>query len=116
VVEVEIDDSLCHRDDAIGDALYRTCREGLANVVRHAGASRCQIRCGIEGGWAFATVEDDGVGSSGVTGPSHFGLMYLRGVLAGLGGEVEIRPRRPAGTTLLARAPLVGGGTDRPTG
>jgi signal transduction histidine kinase len=120
-IEVEIANSLRHRDDEIADALYRTCREGLANVVRHARASQCQIRCGIEGGWAFATVEDDGVGSSGATGPLHFGqlhfgLMYLRGVLEGLGGEVEIRPRKPAGTTLLARAPLDGGGTDRPTG
>jgi signal transduction histidine kinase len=116
VIDVEIDDRLRDRDDEVADALYRTCREGLANVVRHARASRCHIRCGIEGGWAFATVEDDGVGPSGVAGPWNFGLMYLRGVLAGLDGEVEIRPREPAGTLLLGRAPLYGGGNDRPTG
>ncbi|HMB80293.1 MAG TPA: histidine kinase [Vicinamibacterales bacterium] len=115
-IDVEIDDRLRHRDDAVADALYRTCREGLANVVRHARASQCHIRCGIERGWASARVEDDGVGSSGVAGPLNFGLMYLRGVLAGLGGDVEIRPREPVGTILLGRAPLDGGGADRPTG
>jgi signal transduction histidine kinase len=107
---------LSHRDDALADALHRTCREGLANVIRHARASQCQIRCGIENGWAFATVEDDGVGSTGVAGPSNFGLMYLRGVLAGLAGDVEIRAREPVGTTLRGRAPLDGGEADRPTG
>jgi signal transduction histidine kinase len=115
-IDVEIDDRLRQRDDAMADALYRTCREGLANVVRHARASQCDIRCGIDGGWAFATVEDNGVGSNGVAGPWHFGLMYVRGVLAALGGEVEIGPREPAGTILLARAPLDGGVPDRPTG
>jgi two-component sensor histidine kinase len=114
-IDVEIDERLRHRDDAVADALYRTCREGLANVVRHARASDCHIRCRIDDGWAVATVEDDGVGSGGETGSWHFGLAYLRGLVEGLGGDVELRPREPKGTVLLGRVPLDGDGA-QPTG
>ncbi|WP_412542666.1 sensor histidine kinase [Longispora sp. K20-0274] len=57
-------------------------REGVTNVLRHSGASRCQIRLGP----TWLEVRDNGVVQPG---PAGNGLTGLRERLAAVGGTVE---------------------------
>ena len=88
------------------ELLFRACREGVTNVVRHARASRCTVRCDLEDGWAVAAVEDDGVGPLAPEGGGHFGLDFLREAFTRVGGSVEVEERAPSGTRLVARLPF----------
>jgi signal transduction histidine kinase len=48
--------------DDLADDVSMVVLEALANVARHAHASRCQVRVAIDGRWLLVTVTDDGVG------------------------------------------------------
>jgi signal transduction histidine kinase len=48
--------------DDLADDVSMVVLESLANVARHAHASRCQVRVAIDGRWLLVTVTDDGVG------------------------------------------------------
>ena len=88
------------------DVLLRVCREGLANVERHARAARCRVDCSLADGWAIATVEDDGVGADEIPSGEHFGLRFLSEAVAELGGSLVLERRPPTGTRLTARIPV----------
>lgn len=88
------------------DVLLRVCREGLANVERHAEAARCRVDCSLADGWATATVEDDGVGADEIPSGEHFGLRFLSEAVAELGGSLAVERRPPTGTRLTARIPV----------
>jgi signal transduction histidine kinase len=104
-VELALDPDL-RVGGAAAEVIYRVCREGLANVERHARAKHCWIRCAPEDGWAVVSVEDDGVGIDGGDGRDHFGLAFMREAVEALGGALEIGPRDLGGTTLTARVPV----------
>jgi signal transduction histidine kinase len=105
-IELDLDHDLRVVDRATADVLYRVCREGLANVERHAQAERCRIECSLADGWATATVEDDGLGPRAADGIDHFGLEFLTEAVASLGGSLQMARRDPTGTRLTARVPL----------
>lgn len=97
-------------------ALFRIAQEALANVVKHARASRASIAIDTDDGQVVLTVEDNGVGisaankqraasSNGATSRS-LGLTSMRERAALLGGSVSVGPRRPEGTRVVARIPL----------
>jgi len=69
-------------------------REGVTNVVRHSGATRCVVRLTAD----FMEVRDDGRGPGEDDGGS--GLRGLRGRAAGAGARVETG-RAPEGGFLL---------------
>ena len=60
-------------------------REGVTNVIRHAGAHRCRIR--IDGG--RVCIDDDGVGPDAATGTGT-GLLGLRERVEAAGGRMSI--------------------------
>lgn len=66
--------------DAVERAAYFVVAESLANVAKHAGATRCEIRCRQEDIRLVIEVEDDGPGGARIA-PG--------GGLAGLAGRVE---------------------------
>jgi signal transduction histidine kinase len=66
--------------DAIERAAYYVVAEAMANVAKHASASRCRIRCRLDGPALLVEVEDDGTGGARIV-PG--------GGLAGLAGRVE---------------------------
>ncbi len=74
-------------------------REGVTNVIRHSGATRCQVRLGIE-------IHDNGAGSATVNGerPGH-GLAGLAERLAPLGGSIDAGPIEYGGFRLRATVP-----------
>ncbi|MGY1742809.1 MULTISPECIES: sensor histidine kinase [unclassified Blastococcus] len=100
--------------------LYRTAKEALTNVARHAEASHVWVRLSRtdngHGDAALLTVADDGVGlrapedaepdGGSADGDGHFGLRLVRERLADLDGEVQVEPRAGGGTVLTAVLPL----------
>jgi two-component system sensor histidine kinase DesK len=70
-------------------------REGVTNVLRHSGASRCRVDVTHDTGRFRLTVADDGTGASGgVTYPASAdrrgGLDGLRRRLAAVGGGLDV--------------------------
>ncbi|MFC4942109.1 sensor histidine kinase [Pseudonocardia sp. GCM10023141] len=87
-------------DDVPADrqqAFAYVVREGITNVIRHSGASRCTVTL------TPTTVEvvDDGVGSPATTPPGN-GLSGLTERLAAIGGWVDAGPLPDGGYRLRA--------------
>jgi two-component system sensor histidine kinase UhpB len=105
--------------DVLAQTLLRVVQEGLTNVVRHAAASRVEVRLrrlrddqfdGLE-----LTLRDDG-GSGGSGGgldayPGFpgcgFGLAGMRERVAALSGELCFERRAGQGACLSVRLPLI---------
>jgi signal transduction histidine kinase len=89
---------------AVEVAAYRIITEALTNVLRHAGARRCEVRVQL-GQDLKLEVRDDGAGlpegwRTGV------GIASMRERVAELGGELVIGPSLPHGTRITARVPV----------
>jgi signal transduction histidine kinase len=97
--------------DAVDDRLpaaveataYFVVSEALTNVIKHAGASRAEVRAATTDGHLAVTVADNGVGGARQDGN---GLTGLRDRLSVLGGQLTIGDRPGGGTTVEARIPL----------
>jgi len=80
-------------------------REGLSNVVRHAGATSVEVDVTVADGEVVTRITDDGSGiAEGTTRES--GLRNLRERAGALGGAVRVEGVHPHGTVLELRAPL----------
>ncbi|WP_411556933.1 sensor histidine kinase [Plantibacter sp. MPB07] len=89
-------------------ALLRTAQSSLANVVRHAGASRADVTLTYLDEEVILDIDDDGVGFDAAsvaerTAGGSFGMMSMRRRITELGGEVEVRSAPGAGTTITVR-------------
>jgi signal transduction histidine kinase len=91
-------------DAALAADLLATVREALSNVVKHAQASRVDIRV-VVGGELELRVRDDGVGPPDATLGGH-GLANMRARAEAHGGNCELHRRDPAGADLQWRVPL----------
>ena len=76
-------------------------REGVTNVVRHSGASRCTVR--LTG--TCAEVRDDGCGPGALPGEAGHGLLGLRERAAALGASVTTSAVTPHGFSLTVAIP-----------
>jgi signal transduction histidine kinase len=90
---------------AVEVAAYRIASEALANVARHAAASRVRVGLDRAGGDLVVTVADDGVGiapdrAAGV------GLVSLRERAAELGGHCTVSCPPGGGTQVRAVLPV----------
>jgi signal transduction histidine kinase len=106
-VSVENTGELSHLPAAVEVACYRVVQEALANVVRHARASRCSVRIRLdeEAGALRVEVEDDGRGireddRAGV------GMISMRERTEELGGRCVVKPLAGGGTLLRAVLPF----------
>jgi two-component system, NarL family, sensor histidine kinase DesK len=82
-----------------------TAREGATNVIRHSGASRCEILVRRVGDVAELEVRDDGTGAPTAAGEGS-GLRGLAERMAEAGGTLEAGPAAEGGFRLLARVPI----------
>jgi signal transduction histidine kinase len=98
-------------------ALLRTAQEALANVARHASASRAWITLSFMGDVVTLDVRDDGVGftvpegevtASAQTG---FGLSGMRQRVARVAGSLAIESEPGSGTAVSARVPAIAAGS-----
>ena len=100
---------LCDEPDVpleLKEPLYRIAREALHNTVKHARASRVELRleCGPEE--IALEVADDGVGfdPSGEF-PGHLGLRSMRERSTAFGGSLEVESAPGRGTRVHVRVP-----------
>jgi signal transduction histidine kinase len=95
-------------------ALLRTAQEALANVARHAHATRVGLTLSYMEDLVTLDVRDDGVGFATVNGsgprrpvdaPGGFGLGGMRQRVEGVAGTLEIESEPDGGTAICAAVP-----------
>ena len=89
-------------------AVFRIVQESLANVAKHARASRVQVSIEHHGAEVTLSIRDDGAGFSpdDPRKPNSYGLLGLRERASLLGGEAFIRSARGQGTQVEIRLPM----------
>ena len=105
---MEVEEGLPALTDEQRLAVYHVTQEALANVRRHSGAKRVDLRASCTGGILTLEVEDDGVGfdTSVDPGREHMGLRNMRTRADQLNGSIECDSQANLGTTLRLRLPV----------
>jgi len=85
-------------------ALYFVCTEALANVAKHASASRVTVLITRDDGRISARIVDDGVGGADFLGGS--GLRGLADRVEALGGTLKLDSPPARGTRIAVDIPL----------
>ncbi|MGW2207698.1 sensor histidine kinase [Streptomyces sp. NPDC001774] len=90
--------------------MYRTARELLVNVVKHANASNVSVRLWATAGSVHLEITDDGAGVSEESvrrkaAQGHIGLASHRIRVEEAGGILDIRPADPRGTAASVSLP-----------
>lgn len=88
-------------------AAYFVVTEALANVTKHSGARRCEVRLRRDGSRLVVEVWDDGTGGARVA--SGGGLAGLAGRIAGVDGVFTVSSPTGGPTLVRAEIPLSGG-------
>jgi signal transduction histidine kinase len=106
-VSVDNPQDLSHLPAAVEVACYRIVQEALANVVRHARASRCSIRIRLDedAGAMIVEVEDDGRGIRG-DDSAGVGMISMRERTEELGGWCTVESVVGGGTLVRALLPF----------
>ncbi len=86
-------------------ALLRTAQEALANVAKHASASRVGLTLSYMEDVVTLDVRDDGVGFDLAVPSSGFGLTAMRHRVNRLSGVLFVESELGAGTAISARVP-----------
>jgi signal transduction histidine kinase len=87
----------------IETAVYFVCSEALANVAKHARATRADIRVGREGNLVTVSIADDGTGGADPSAGS--GLKGVADRVEALGGRLAVHGPPAGGTQLLVQIP-----------
>jgi PAS domain S-box-containing protein len=97
-----------HLDHGRSTAVFRIFEQALNNVASHAKASSVAVSVAETHERLVVTVSDNGRGISdrALAGADSLGLIGMRERAALLGGTVDIRRRRPTGTTVTMTIPL----------
>jgi signal transduction histidine kinase len=87
------------------EALYRVAQEALANVVKHARATRATITL-VRDATVRLSVEDDGIGFGAPTQPFAYGLAGMRERVGALGGALRLDNQPGGGARVVAELPF----------
>lgn len=95
-------------DQELNTAFFRIFQETLTNVMRHAHATKVEVRLAEDGGRLVLEVKDNGRGitESQMASSRSIGLLGMRERAALLGGELHIRGAPGKGTAVTVRIPL----------
>ncbi|HXZ03685.1 MAG TPA: PAS domain S-box protein, partial [Ktedonobacteraceae bacterium] len=106
-IVVNID--LCKEPDLplkVKQELYRVAQEALHNTVKHAHASKLELRLHQTGEVVTLEVCDDGRGFDATASfPGHLGLHSMQERVTGLGGELQIESTPGQGTCIRVQVP-----------
>ena len=92
--------------------LLLAVKEALHNILKHAGATRVELRCMMDGEVLVVFMSDNGRGfdpqavATGAQGRQGHGLENMRRRLADLGGDCRIESRVGGGTRITFRLPI----------
>ena len=100
---------------ALETALYRVVQEAVANVKRHASATRIDIFAEHRSGRVMVMIEDDGGGfdPADVQGKGSFGMLGMAERAEALGGTFTVESAPGAGTTIVVEVPDASSNSDR---
>jgi signal transduction histidine kinase len=106
-VPVAVDDADVGRHPReVEAAVYFCCLEAVQNAVKHAGATRVEVRLtATDDGLAF-TVTDDGTGFDPAAAATSGGLANMRDRVDSLGGRLDWARAGGGGTRVTGRVPL----------
>jgi signal transduction histidine kinase len=93
-------------------AAYRIVQEALTNTLKHAAATRVNVRLEWKGTELVITIADDGRGGTGAAGSGN-GLVGIRERAAACGGTAETGPV-PGGYRVTASLPYAPTGVGAP--
>jgi signal transduction histidine kinase len=107
--EIAVSISLCDEPDLplrAKQELYRIAQEAMHNTVKHARASRMDLRLEQTTGETLLEVRDNGAGfDTTVAYPGHLGLHSMRERVAKLSGTFQIESTPGAGTRICVHIP-----------
>jgi PAS domain S-box-containing protein len=108
--EISVDAPAQRYDARVEQLVWRTIREALINVIRHAEAHQAVVRICERDQRLHCSVADDGVGfdAGSPAGAEHFGIDTMRERIEGLGGNLTIESSPGEGTTVRFTVPLPG--------
>ena len=91
---------------AVEVAAFRILHTGIDNVVKHANATRCDVRLAVSAGDLHIDITDNGVGIA-ADYRAGVGLTSMRERTEELGGAFAVAPITPHGTHLSVSIPLL---------
>jgi signal transduction histidine kinase len=112
-VRIRGDDCDMPLSQEIQAVLYRSVRELLINVAKHARVSDASVSCLCGKGPLVIVVEDDGCGfdpvdqGGALSGQRSFGISSIYERMANLGGAMEVDSSPGNGTTVTLTIPCV---------
>ncbi len=89
---------------AIERAAYFVAAEALANMTKHSGATRCEVRVRADTGWLVVEIEDNGAGGAVLTPGG--GLAGLERRVAGVDGRFAVQSPADGPTIVRAEFPV----------
>ena len=98
-VDLEIDGAVPLAPDEQIE-VFRIVQEGLANVRKHANATRAEVVIGDRAGERFVSIRDDGEGFDGEARPAGQGLKNMRARAGNIDGGFSLTSRPGWGTAL----------------
>ncbi|MFI6802801.1 sensor histidine kinase [Streptosporangium canum] len=107
-LHVEVTGDRVPLSPAIEVTLFRVAQEALANVAKHAGATRAGLTLSYTGPVVLLDIRDNGTGIHHPNGEG-FGLSSMRQRLRGVGGSLEIESTPGEGTAVSATVPALQG-------
>jgi signal transduction histidine kinase len=111
-IEVQGEDFDPPVPDPVPGVVYRVVRELMLNAVKHAQASRMQVRLARDPRHWCVEVADDGIGCPpraarrGFGPQGGFGLVAAAAQLRAVGGRLLLRPAPDGGTLATVRVPV----------
>lgn len=107
-VRVDVDGEPFALPPALDLSAYRIVQEGLTNTLKHAGATRADVRVHYAPGELRLEVRDNGRGADPDSDGLGHGLVGVRERVKVYGGEMSAAPTIDGGFSLRARLPLEG--------
>jgi signal transduction histidine kinase len=99
-VHLSLDESTARLPSATEAELLRIAQEAITNARKHAGADNLWVTCEVDPPYAQIEVSDDGQGIADQRPDGRYGLAIMAERAERIRGRLEIRPRRPSGTTV----------------
>jgi signal transduction histidine kinase len=107
-LHVEVTGDRVPLSPAIEVTLFRVAQEALANVAKHAAATRAGLTLSYTGAVVLLDIRDNGTGIHNPNGKG-FGLSSMRQRVRGVGGSLEIESTPGEGTAVSATVPALRG-------